>query len=89
MIDIKNTPDAANVGALVKHEQFNTKIRADLSIVTSITPKTLTKKRTLVANGDMITDTVAQMTKGKAVNVSTNSVQQVAHILDSLEHNQA
>ena len=89
MIDIKNTPDAANVGALVKHEQFNTKIRADLSIVTSITPKTLTKKRMLGANGDMITDTIAQMTEGKALNVSITSIQQLANIIDSLEHNQA
>lgn len=89
MTDIKNTPDAANVGALVKHEQFNTEIRADLSIVTSITPKTLTKKRTLVTNGNIVTDTVAQMTKGKAVNIRINNAQQVADILDSLEHNQA
>lgn len=37
----------------------------------------------------MITDTVAQMTKGKAVNVSITSIQQLADILDSLEHNQA
>jgi len=84
-----NAPDAANVGALVQHEQINTQISADLSIITSISPQTLTKKRTLGANGDMITDTVAQMTKGKAVNVSVTSVQQVADILDSLEHNQA
>lgn len=89
MIDIKNTPDAANVGALVKYEQFNTQIIANLSIITSITPKTLTKKRTLGANGDMITDTVAQMTEGKAVNVSVTSVKQMADILDGLEHNQA
>ncbi|PKH82858.1 hypothetical protein CXF60_01640 [Psychrobacter sp. 4Bb] len=89
MIDIKNTPDAANVGALVKYEQFNTQIIANLSIITSITPKTLTKKRTLGANGDMITDTIAQMTKGKVVNVSVYSAQQVANILDSLEYNQA
>ncbi len=89
MISVKNTPDAANVGALVKHEQFNTEIRADLSIVTSITPKTLTKKRTLIADGNIVTDTVAQMIKGEAVNVSVTSIQQVADILDSLEHNQA
>lgn len=89
MIDIKNAPNAANVGALVKYEQFNTQIIANLSIITSITPKTLTKKRMLGANGDMITDTVAQMTEGKAVNVSVTSVQQVADILDGLEHNQA
>lgn len=89
MTDIKNTPDAANVGALIKHEQFNTEIRADLSIVTSITPKTLTKKRTLVADGNIVTDTLAQMTEGKAINVSVTSVHQVADILDSLEHNQA
>jgi len=85
-------PNAANVGALVQQPQnvqTNTQIKADLSIITSISPQTLTKNRTLGANGDMVTDTVAQMTKGKAVNVSTNSVQQVANILDSLEHNQA
>lgn len=89
MIDIKNAPNAANVGALVKHEHLNTKIRADLSIITSISPKTLTKKRTLVTNGNIVTDTVAQMTKGKALNVSITSIQQLVNILDSLEHNQA
>lgn len=89
MISVKNTPDAANVGVLLQHKQFNTEIRADLSIVTSITPKTLTKKRTLVADGNIVTDTVAQMIKGKAANVSVTSIQQVADILDSLEHNQA
>ncbi len=86
MIDIKNAP---NVGALVRYEQFNTQIIANLSIITSITPKTLTKKRMLGANGDMITDTIAQMTEGKALNVSITSIQQLANILDSLEHNQA
>ncbi|PKH65856.1 hypothetical protein CXF61_04245 [Psychrobacter sp. 4Dc] len=89
MIDIKNAPNAANVGALVKYEQFNTQIIANLSIITSITPKTLTKKRMLGANGDMITDTIAQMTEGKALNVSITSIRQLANILDSLEHNQA
>ena len=89
MIDIKNAPNAANVGALVKYEQFNTQIIANLSIITSITPKTLTKKRMLGANGDMITDTIAQMTEGKALNVSITSIHQLANILDSLEHNQA
>lgn len=89
MIDIKNTPDAANVGALVEHEQFNTEIRADLSIITSITPKTLTKKRVLGVDGNIVTDTVAQMIEGRAVNVSITSIQQVADILDSLKHNQA
>lgn len=85
-------PDAANVGAMMQQtqdKQTNTQIKADLSIITSISPQTLTKKRTLGGNGVMITDTVAQMTKGKAVNVSVTSVQQVADILDGLEHNQA
>ncbi len=82
-------PDAANVGALEEHKQINTQIKYDLSIITSISPQTLTKKRSLSANGIMITDTVAQMIKGNAVNVSVTSIQQVANILDSLEHNQA
>ncbi|MGP5504519.1 hypothetical protein [Psychrobacter celer] len=84
-----NAPDAANVGALVQQKPNDTQIKADLSIITSIAPQTLTKQRRLDANGKMITDTVAQMSKGSAVNMSVTSVQQVADILDGLEHSQA
>lgn len=92
MFKDNKAPDAANVGAMIQQaqdEQINTQIKVDLSIISSISPQTLTKKRTLDTNGNMITDTVAQMTTGKAVNMSITSVKQVADILDSLEHNQA
>lgn len=91
--EIENAPDAANVGALVKQAITDVtnanKIVADFSVITSISPQTLTKKRTLGADSKIKSDTVAQMTKGNAVNVSATSVQQVADILDRLKHNQA
>lgn len=89
----KNAPDAANVGALVQQaitENTNDiKVRADLSVITSITPPTLTKKRSLNAAGEMVTDTVAQMAEGRAINQSVNSAQALGDLLDSLDHNQA
>ncbi|MGB3109410.1 MAG: hypothetical protein WBB40_02360 [Psychrobacter alimentarius] len=88
----KNAPNAANVGALVQQASKKTddiKVRADLSVITSITPSILTKKHRLNDLGEMVTDTVAQMVEGKAINLSVSSAQALGNLLDSLEHNQA
>lgn len=89
----KNAPNAANVGALVQQaitqNTNDIKVRADLSVITSITPPTLTKKRSLNTFGELVTDTVAQMVEGRAINQSVNSAQALGDLLDSLDHNQA
>jgi hypothetical protein len=88
MINKKNkAPDAANVGALVNTN--NNAAIVDLSIITSITPPTLTKKRYLTDVGKVGTDTVAQMVEGKAINTSARGAKDLGKLLDSLEHNQA
>lgn len=79
-------PDAANVGAI---EQTTTQIKADLSIITSISPQTLTKTKRLGDDGTIITDTVAHMSQGMALNTTISSAKQLADVLDGLEHNQA
>ena len=73
----------------LKNIHSDYQLNANLTIVTSITPQTLTKRRTLGVDGKIITDTVAHIIKGKAINITVKNPHQLAEILDGLEQSQA
>lgn len=84
-------PDAANVGTMVEHadEQTTTQAKASLSIITSITPSTLAKTKTLSADGSITDGSKVEMTKGTALNTTVTGAKELANLLDSMADNQA